>query len=196
MKKIINNKKGFTLIELLAVMVIMVSVGAVITSIIVSALRSGNKSQTINDVRENGNYVLSQMSKMITFSKHLDGLSTGATDAYGNLIYDTNCVLASTTPAPTPAVYKYIKITSFDNGQTVFNCDSTGIGKIASNSVSMINPNFSVTNCSFTCMQADNSVSPTIDINFTLGKNTSSLFSENRVSIPFETSLTLRNFGD
>ena len=196
MKKIFNDK-GFTLIELLAVIVIMVVVGMIIISILVSALRGGNRSQTTNEVRESGNYIMSQMSKMITFAKHLDGLSTGATDTSGNLIYDTNCVLPSVSPVPPPTLYLYIEITSFDGGQTTFSCPdpNTHSTTIASNSASLINDNFTVSNCSFICTQASLSTPPTINISFTLSENKGS-FTEKQAMIPFDTSVTLRNTGD
>ncbi len=49
MKKIFSLNNGYTLIELLAVMIILVSAGVVVTSIMVSTLRGGNKSTTTND---------------------------------------------------------------------------------------------------------------------------------------------------
>jgi type II secretory pathway pseudopilin PulG len=187
MKKILNNK-GYTLVELLAVIVIMITVGTVIMSILVSALRGGNKSQTTNQVRESGNYVISQMSKMITFAKHLDGLSTD------NIKYDSNCVLKVVSPAPTPIPYQYIKFTAFDGGQTTFSCSG---GNIASNTAALIDTStLVVTNCTFICTQPSISIPPTIDISFTLNEKINSSFSEKKASIPFETSITIRNAGN
>lgn len=183
--KIKFNNKGYTLIELLAVILVMIAVGTVIMSILVAALRGGNKSQTTNEVRESGNYVISQMSKMITFAKNLDGLSTDGVS------YDTSCVLSG-SPAPTPVPYQYIKITSFDGGITTFSCSG---GKISSGSSSMTSPNLTVTNCTFICSQPNASIPPTIDISFTLNENKGS-FTEKQASIPFETSITIRNFGN
>lgn len=194
MSKKLNNK-GYTLIELLAVIFVMVSVGMVIISIMVSALRGGNKSQTTNQVRESGNYVLSQMAKTITFAKHLDGLSDGTTDSTtGDLVYQTNCVVPSGT---TPLQYSYIKITSFDGGQTTFSCpdSSAGTTSIASNSAPLLGDNYTVTNCTFTCSQPSISIPPTIDISFTLSQKSGS-FTEKQATIPFDTSITIRNFGD
>ena len=74
MKKIINlkqNKKGFTLIELLASIAVIVVIGSVIAGIIKSSLRGSNKTNTIEAIRQNGNYALSQISKNIEYAQVL-----------------------------------------------------------------------------------------------------------------------------
>lgn len=193
--KIKHLQKGYTLIELLAVMVVLIVVGGIITSILISSLRGSNRSTSVNDVRQNGNYVLSQMSKMIAFAMTFQGISTDGTN------YATDCVPAPAppagTPTPTPAAYSYIKVTSFDQGTTIFSCQTDPVTNqllIASNGASMVDTSsVQVVNCFFTCSQANISTPPTLDINFTLAKNTSGLFVENNVSIPFETSITPRN---
>lgn len=188
--KVKNSQSGYTLIELLAVIIILVTVGGLITSILVTSLRGGNKSNTTNEVRENGNYIISQMSKMITFAKSFDGVSTDGTPNS----YVANCIVTQPpppTPAPAPVSYQYIKITSFDGGQTVFSCNGSAI---ASNGASLINvSNLSVSACSFLCTQTNLLSSPTIDINFTLSKAAAGLFVENQSKIIFQTSVTPRN---
>lgn len=189
-----NCQSGYTIIELLAVIVILVSVGTIITSILVSTLRNGGRSNTVNEVRQNGNYIIVQMSKMIAFARSFDGVSTGETDTEGNLVFTTNCVVTnppSPTPPPLPVAYSYIKITSFDGGQTVFSCSG---GTIASNGASLVNTeSLNVTSCSFYCNQPTILSAPTLDINFTMQKKTTSLFVENQAIIPFQTSVTPRN---
>lgn len=186
----IKSVKGFTLVELLAVMFILTTVGTIVVSILFSALRNGNKGNTINDVRQNGEFIVSQMSKMITYSSQFCGVSTdgvGSADSCdqnsAGSTFTTDCTIS-----PSPS-YNYIKIGSFDGGQTVFSCSG---GTIASNGASMINTSgFNISSCSFTCSQSQ--ASRTIDINFTLEKINSGVFVENNTSIPFETSVTLRN---
>lgn len=182
--KIENCQNGYTLVELLAVIIILVVVGTIITSILVSSLRGGNKSNTTNDVRQNGNYIISQMSKMIAYSKSFDGVSvTGAKDSY---IKDCTAVVVPAT------AYKYIKITSFDGGTTVFSCNG---GTIASNGADLIDINtISVSSCNFYCSQA-NKISPvSINVTFILSKKNAGFFAENQTIIPFDTTITPRNF--
>jgi hypothetical protein len=127
------------------------------------------------------------MSKMVAYARSFDGFSTGATDANGNLILIKSCVSLP------PATYQDIQITSFDQGQTIFSCSGSPL-VIASNGASMISSSdISVTSCYFTCSQQNLSTPPTIGINFTMSKNTSSVFVENKIIIPFQTSVTPRN---
>jgi prepilin-type N-terminal cleavage/methylation domain-containing protein len=187
-KKINKSQKGYTLIELLAVIIILVTVGALITSILVTSLRGGNKSNNVNDVRQNGNYIVSQMSKMIAYSRSFDGVSTDGVN------YVNDCTVVQ-PPAPTPSIapvaYSYIKITSFDGGQTVFSCTGSSI---ASNGASLTNTtNLNVSSCSFYCSQTNVLAPPTVNINFSLSKINSGFFVENQTTIPFETSVTPRN---
>lgn len=182
------NNKGYTLIELLAVMIILISVGTIITAILVTSLRGGNKSNTTNEVRQSGNYIISQMSKMIAYARTFDGVSTNGIN------YTTDCTVTQ-PPAPTPSIapvlYRYIKISSFDGGQTVFSCTGSSI---ASNGAALTNSaNLNVAACSFYCSQTSVLAPPTISVNFTLSKSNSGFFVENQTTIPFETSITPRN---
>ena len=187
--KIKNCQKGYTLVELLAVIIILITVGTIITSILVTSLRGGNKSNTTNDVRQNGNYIITQMSKMILYAKSFDGVSRD--NSVGSYISD--CIVIQPPPpalplAPVP--YKYIKISSFDGGQTIFSCAN---GTISSGSAALLSSNFSVTSCNFYCTQTNLLSVPTININFTLSKANAGFFVENQTIIPFETSITPRN---
>ncbi len=188
-KTILNlNERGYTLIELLAVMVVLIATGGIIVSIMISSLRGSNRAATVNDVRQNGNYTIGQMSKMISYAQSFDGVSIDGIN------FNTNCVVTvppSPTPMPTPVPYTTIKITNFDRNQITFSC--TG-GTISSNSASMIDTNnFSVSSCNFYCTQDSSSGSPIINIHFILSKANAGAFVESNASISFDTSITLRN---
>jgi prepilin-type N-terminal cleavage/methylation domain-containing protein len=58
-------KNGFTLVELLVVIGLVLIIGTVGTNVITSILRSYNKAHIINEVEQNGNYVLSLMENQI-----------------------------------------------------------------------------------------------------------------------------------
>ena len=58
-------QKGFTLVELLIVVGLVLIISTVGTSIITSILRSYNKAHIINEIEQNGNYVLSLMESQI-----------------------------------------------------------------------------------------------------------------------------------
>ncbi len=190
-----KNNRGFTLVELLAVAVVMVVVSVIVTATITSSLRGTTKTNTINDVRQNGNYAIAQVSKMIEYAKSFNGISNDY-----NGPFDSNCVnlVPSLTPTPTPSQYKYIAITGFDNGQTTFSCSQiNNVSTIASNSAPLIDTNLvSVDSCSFTCERARITDPPIIGINFSLSKKTTSSLFENKSSVSFKTSVKMRNLSN
>ncbi len=188
----ISNSKGYTLVEMLAVIVVFSVIGGIIAAIFASSLRGSNKANVTNEVRQNGNYALTQISRMITYAKSFDGISVDGVN------YDSECYIEpvlENTPTPTPSEYHYLKITGFDGGQITFVCLSDP-DEISSNTASMINEStVSVDSCKFNCEQLNIIQPPTIKINFSLSqKNQEALF-ENKTSMSFETSATMRNLG-
>ena len=182
------NQQGYTLIELLTVIVVVVIVGTIIAGILVSSLRGGSKSNVLNNVRENGNYAIVQMSKMIAYAQAFNGASTDG------LVYSSDCTVAippSPSPTPSPVPYSYIKITSFDGGQTIFSCANS---TIASNGASLIDTSsVVVSNCSFSCSQDNYGQLQTIGINFTLSQKSTANLAEKNASVSFQTSVRIRN---
>jgi len=167
---------GFTLIEILIVFGILAATATVILSIIFVTLRVSKKSDLLLTIKQNGDNAMSQMVKGVRYAKSLDSA-------------------CSATNAP-------IKITSLtDNTQTTFTCTTGSSGTISStiaaNTVSLIDTNtISVTNCSFTCFQATPSDPPTISIGFTLSSKNANSLVETTGTIPFQTSVTMRNFNN
>lgn len=182
------NQKGYTLIELLTVIVVVVVVGTIIAGILVSSLRGGSKSNVLNNVRENGNYAIVQMSKMITYAQSFNGASIDG------LNYSSDCTVVippPPSPTPVPISYQYIKITSFDGGQTVFSCANSAI---ASNGASLIDTSsIAVSSCSFSCTQDNYGQLQTIGINFTLAQKSTANLVEKNATVSFQTSIRIRN---
>ncbi|RJQ37114.1 type II secretion system protein [Candidatus Microgenomates bacterium] len=204
--KIKNSSEGFTLIELLAVVVVFMSIGIIVTSILFSSLRGSSKTNAITTVRQNGNYALIQMEKMLRNARKFEGVSE--TDTVGS--YITNCTQVipdPPAPTPTPVAYRFIKITSFDNRQTTFACcpassdpamiSSSSASPACSNKVNLLDQNaVSLSDCKFTCTQASVSEFPIISIDFSLNTAGSNLLYEKKASdsdIPFQTSVMMRN---
>lgn len=204
-----KNKKlqaGYTLIELLTVMIILVAVGTIITSILVSTLRSGDKSTTTNDIRQSGNYAIAQMSKMIAYAKSFGWVSIDPNALTGT----DNCIPSAVgleTPTPTPPEYKSVMVNSFDNDAQgnprpiIFSCQNSDDGTtvfLASNGAHLTPDTMTASSCFFTCSQNSTSTSPTIDINLTLKRRPPvgfTLLPEAQTVIKFQTSVTLRNNG-
>ncbi len=196
MKKIINklikNSNGYTLVEMLAVIVIFAIIGGIISAIFASSLRGSNKANVTNEVRQNGNYALLQMSRMISYAKSFDGISIDGSDESYQDCYTSP--VGAGTPTPELIEYHYLKITSFDGGQIIFSCDLDSEEIIASNGASLVNTDVvRAENCTFTCSQQSAASPPTIKINFTLSEKDENSFFEKKATIPFETSITMRN---
>jgi prepilin-type N-terminal cleavage/methylation domain-containing protein len=168
-----SKTRGFTLIELLVVMSIVVIVGGLIVSILFITFRGSNKAETMSIVKQNGTFALSQMVKQIRYARSLD--------------MPSSCV--PTANAPT------LTVTSLADGeQTTFSCPSSQNTPITSNSAALVDSNaVSVTYCSFTCTQNNISEPPRVTIQFTLSSVNTSGLVEAKSSIPFQTSVIMRN---
>lgn len=169
------NKKGFTLIELLVVMGVFLAVATVVGGILFSTLRGSQKSTTIDEIRHNGNFAITTMTKMIRGAK--------------NITYPTNCL----APTPTPVVE--VRLTPADGSSTtIFTCDNTN-KTISSNSASLLDMtrvSLVAGSCSFTCTQLSGQ-SPTVRVKFSLSQSGTSSFVESQAVASFDTSVTLRN---
>ena len=176
LKSFLLSENGFTLIEMLSVMVIFVVIGSILLTILVTSLRTSHKTDTLTLVRENGNYVLTQMAKTIRDSRGLISpfpcVPSVTVDTISVLTPDQDVVTfaCTTPPNPTPAT-------------------------ISSNSASLLDTgNVTMTDCSFTCTQRTSSDLPIIQINFSLKQQSTSTAAENTTTIiPFQTSIVMRN---
>lgn len=185
--------KGFTLVELLASIIVLIAVGSVISGIIASILRGSNKTNTIENIRQSGNYVLSQMSKDIEYALPFDGKNTGLSNVASPTLYDTNCA-ASLSPTPTPITqYNYIAIESANNTITKYNCSGSVLKK---NGTDLIDStSVSLTDCLMQCIQSRSTDIPVIKISFKIGPiNQNKLVENSTPPILFETSVTMKNY--
>jgi prepilin-type N-terminal cleavage/methylation domain-containing protein len=175
-KKQKKFQSGFTLVEMLAVLAITGVVGTLMFQTLSSTLRGANKSDSIATIQQNGNFVLSQMTRMIRYSVALESPDT----CYSG-------------PSPAPITSTSITIRNVDNNTTTFSCDASS-GVFASNSANMLNDSaVAVTACSFSCFQANPYDSPTMTISFTLNKKNGNNLVENNSPTNFQTSVILRN---
>lgn len=188
-----KSSLGFTLIEILTVLGILVTVGGIAGAIIFSSLRVSNKANDLEKIRQNGSFAISKMSREILYAKSFNGMSTDG------LNYLNDCTLPRVSPAPTPVKYTSIKITHFDESKTAYSCDPPNSPTSLISTQDSIDTdlidlnNVSVLSCYFTCSQLFKTNSPTIGINLILTQKGSAQFSEKQSSIPFTTSVTMRN---
>ena len=185
-----HRSEGFTLVELLSSIIVLVAVGSVITGIITSSLRGTNKTTTIENIRQNGNYALAQMSKNIEYAQVFNGFSND------DVNYVTSCPFSlAPTPAPVTTNYNFIKVTPLNSGTITYNCTSS-LPVITANGLPLVDTNVvSLLACTLSCIQTGLTDVPIIKIGFTLGpKNPNNLVENSTPPILFETSLTIRNY--
>jgi len=175
MKEKFPIQSGFTLLEILAIMGVIVAMGSIILSTVFIFLRGSSKSDLLVTIKQNGDFALSQMVKSLRYAKSVDD--------------PVSCV-------PT-ANLQHITFTSLaDGGQTTFSCPATQTDVIASNGAALMDATrISVTNCSFFCTQQTLNESPTIKIQFTLSAKNQTGLVETTASLPFESTVRLRNFN-
>ena len=183
--KLGSLQKGFTIVEILAVIIVFISIGSIATAVFFTSLRVVNKSNSLASLRENGNYAMNQMTKMIRYAVDFEGVSDDG------ITYSPAC---STAPVRNTA-YPYLKITSFDGNSTVLHCTTGANGNIASNSAALLDTNVvkAVDACSFTCTQTNAGDPPTILINLTISETGTAGIAERNTTLPLQTSVTFRN---
>lgn len=172
------KNKGFTLIELLVVISIFVLLTTIILGTLIVVLRGSKNADSLILVKQNGNYAMSQMIRIIRFAKSLD-----------------SPVTCDSTPLNS------ITITTFDLNQTTFSCPvdplptPNFIASNSANSTKLTNKqSIGVSACSFVCTQSSTGP-PLINITFSLKKINSNGLPEGDVTIPFQSSVTMRNLG-
>ena len=176
------SERGFTLVELLAVIAIIGVVGSVVFGILYSTLRSSSRTERALSLQQNGNYALTQMTKMIRFARTIQTPSTCYIDE------DTTSVTRSS-----------ITIRNADNGVTTFACQGLPHGTIASNGASLLDTSeVEVTVCQFVCRQPSIYDAPSVEVSFTLRKkdpyvDQDASVSLESTSLPFKSTVTLRN---
>lgn len=187
------RQEGFTLVELLASIIVLVAVGSIIAGTISSSLRGANKTNNIENIRQNGNYALNQISKNIEYTLPFDGTNTGLGN-YG-VPYEISCQYSlSPTPAAVTTPYSFITVESAGNKRTQYKCTSSP-AELSANGVSLVDlTSVSLISCSFSCIQNKAIDAPVMKIKFELGPKNSNGLAETSGSIVFETSVTIRNY--
>ncbi|MEK7571380.1 MAG: prepilin-type N-terminal cleavage/methylation domain-containing protein [Patescibacteria group bacterium] len=165
---------GFTLVEVLVAISIIAIIGVLIISVLTLSLRGSNKAEVSSVVKQQGNTVLTQIARKLRYAKTLDN--------------PASCVPSTTVASLT--------ITDVSNTQTTYACTSGSITVLSANGVPLIDTNaVAMSNCSFVCSQQTLLDPPTVRIQFLLTAKSTSQLAETQSSLPFQTSITLRNYN-
>lgn len=171
-----DTVKGFTLLEIIVSVVIIALIGMVVSQAFLTTSRSGVKTEILKEVKQNGDFALSTMERMIRGAK----------------ADTTSCVNNTVT------------LTGSDNGTTTFGCFFDGIiSRIASTSASGTQyltsraVTLGGTDCISSTLTISCTPTPGIPVNvfikFTLSQKGSSPSTFEQAQAAFETSVTTRN---
>lgn len=157
--------RGFTLIELLVMLGVFIAVSVVIGGTLFSVLRGSVKTTTLDQVRHNGDFAISTMSRTIRSAK-----------------------LNTCTP-------NSVVVVASDNSTVTFLCEASTISQNGvsllntgpGGSVSLVPGT-----CSFSCTTGVNTPA-TVTVKFSLSQPGSTTFPESKSTVDFETSVTQRN---
>ena len=179
MKNLKINSLGFSLMELLVGMAIILTATTVVLAIIVSSFRLSSKTTSQDIVRQNGNYALSQMIKIIQFA-----------DAGYVTTPPNSCESPNPIPIQSLAV-------SYNNIPYIFSCDSNGLRKSENGGpfISMISNKVSLVpgSCEFSCSRSNSNVAPVINLKFKLQYGVGGGVVEKSAQQLFSTQVKMRN---
>ncbi len=175
-----RKKNGFTIIEIVVTVGILAVVAVVGTNIFFTVLRSSSKSKVLTTVKQNGDYALSVMERMIRKSEKIVLNSD-----------DQTCVLGMTK----------FKIVNLDQQETEFefvDMDgdlSNGYDYVASNASRLTSDEVKITNPTFDCTKDSDFIPSSITIKFTVSQNTvATPRPEEDASVDFQTTIVTRNY--
>lgn len=176
----VNNKKysihikknlGFTLIELLVVVAIMAIIAGISSDLFVSILKGANKANVMNEIKQNGNYVLEIMERNIRNAKSVTQSVNGQT-----IIIETSTgqyirfTIHSPETMSNPKINGYISMATSINGidysaeKPLTNTDRVSGASVQSGSFTVVSPvppnqNPQYVSISFKILQAENAPS-------------------------------------
>ena len=160
------GRTGFTLIELLVVVGLLGIVAVVGSNMFISLLRGSTKTRVLTEVKQNGDYAINVMGRMIRNARDI-----------------SICELSMES----------LTIENPDEEITILDCSGS---QISSNSASLISDRVELIgdSCSFDCTAGTTGVTPdTVAISFSLKQAGEADRPEEAASIDFQTQVTLRN---
>lgn len=158
------KKEGFTLIEIMVVATTLVILNIISVSILFAILRASIKTEMIKNAKQDGNYALSIMERMIRNAKKLNSVCTSNSSS--------------------------IEIVNPDALSTTFSFTDVNIASVSAQTDNLISSGYDVSDYGFDCVSGD---LPSIAIYFTLSKGAASLRTQDRAKISFKTTVSLRN---
>lgn len=173
-----DTEKGFTLIEILVSMGIIAAIGIVVSQTFFTTSRSNTKTELLKDVKQNGDYALGIMERMVR---------------------NARAISCSSYDAPIQS----LTITNPDKDTTTFGCYQAGTTKISSTSGTgrseyltseTVSLGDTCTSSSLTFVCTTQASQPrSVTVSFTLSQRGSPPDKFEQSSAQFQSTVTLRN---
>lgn len=164
-------KKGFTLIELLVVIGSFGIIAVIASNMFFSILKGSTKTRVLSEVKQNGNYAISVMGRMIRSAKEITSSCTS------NM--------------------KTIKIKNPDKEETTFDLSGPRIASISALGAGYLTSNKVKIDTTkpyqFDCISSSDSL-PVVTIRFTLTQAGTAVRPEEEASVDFKTTVSLRTY--
>lgn len=179
-------KKGFSLIEILVVFAILGTVAGIGLSVLSASLKSSAKTAATNKVKQNGDSVIETMTRTIRSAPYVSASGTAL-----SVCTDSSCTSTTTTFRCVPYVAN-----SATNG-VIQKQDSPTAPTIALTADGGSTPTkgVNVTSCDFHIASNPNAKPQIVYIGFTLTNGAGLTSQEDVVTIPFQTQVSLRTYG-
>jgi len=170
-----NQSNGFTLIEILVVVGLLAVIAVIGSNMFFTTLRSSGKSKNLTAVKQNGDYALAVMERLIRDSE--------------KVITNSDGLLCTTG-------MNKIKAKRLDGSEVEFSCEEEGTvnGLIASNSARLTSSDVKLDSCFFDCSSQGDFYPQIVAIDFTLSQAAVTTRLEEQASVNFKTTVNTRNF--
>lgn len=173
MKPIPNHLRcgGFTLIEVLVAVGLLITIATLSSTLFITVLKNANKTKVDQAVKQEGDYALLVMSRMIRNAREV----------------------VKDAPYACEGSSSQIAIKNSDEGITVFSCQDD---YLASNSARLTSDQVQVPACVsvFTCLSGTEFEPDQVTISFSLSDTLGSDRKEEQASLDFATNVTVRNY--
>lgn len=173
--KLIISKKGFTLIELLVSVGVFVIIAVVGSNLFFTILKGSGKTKILTEVKQNGDFAISVMERMIRNARKVSG---DCTNRMGSLEIEN--------PDGQTTTFEFCggpdNLVASKSG--VMNCSD---GRLTNNKVRLVSGTFN-------CDPGDKLKPAVVVVDFILSQTGSPSRPEEQATINFRTTVTLRNY--
>ena len=152
----------------------LVVVAVVVSNMFFTTFRSSSKTKALTTVKQNGDYALSVMERLVRGSQEVTSV-------------------CPEVPPESPAVTNNISLKMLNGDEIVFSCDLEN-KLIASNGASLTSDQVQLDSCSFECRSQGEFYPQTVTIDFTLSRPGENIREEEKASVDFRTTVVTRNY--